>query len=136
MNNFDVLIWRILGAVVAIGLIVLLVLGSFVGCSPVGRGAYNANQYMVQKVDDATSYKTKKKVEDTCRSMIASYEADCLTYDQYKDSESDEKQGWAEQAKMRANRTASTYNNFILENNYVWSGNVPKDIDEKLDYLE
>ena len=48
----------------------------------------------------------------------------------------EEKQSWAEQAKMRANRTASTYNNYILENSYVWSGNVPNDIDSELDYLE
>lgn len=29
-----------------------------------------------------------------------------------------------------------TYNNFILENSYVWSGNVPSDIQVKLLYLE
>lgn len=58
-----------------------------------------------------------------------------LTWEQYKDSESPEKQGWAEQAKMRANKTAATYNNYILENSYVWSGNVPKDIRRELRYL-
>lgn len=42
---------------------------------------------------------------------------------------------WAEQAKMRANKTASSYNNYILENSFLWSGNIPKDISEKLDYL-
>ena len=62
-------------------------------------------------------------------------QADRLTWEQYKDSDSKEKQGWAEQAKMRANKTAATYNNFILENSYVWSGNVPDDIDEELEYL-
>ena len=68
--------------------------------------------------------------------MIASYNADKLTYEQYKDSESEEKQSWAEQAKMRANRTASSYNNYILENAFVWEGNVPTDIDNELPYLE
>ena len=29
-----------------------------------------------------------------------------------------------------------TANNYILENSYVWSGNVPNDIDSELDYLE
>ena len=101
-----------------------------------GVMSWNSWFGLVQKADDSTNYETLKQVEDTCRSMIASYEADRLTYEQYKNSEDDEQQSWAEQAKMRANRTASTYNNYILENSYVWSGNVPNDIDSELDYLE
>lgn len=91
---------------------------------------------MVQKVDDSTNYSTRKEVEDTCRAMVSSYESDKLTYEQYKHSQSEEKRSWAEQAKMRANKTAATYNNFILENSYVWSGNVPADIRAELPYLE
>ena len=53
-----------------------------------------------------------------------------------RDSDNEEKQSWAEQAKMRANKTATTYNNFILENSFVWSGNVPEDIDQKLECIE
>ena len=104
--------------------------------TPIGRGLWNSHFYAVQKVDDATSYKTKKQVEDSCRAMISSYQSDKLTYEQYKDSGSEEKQGWAEQAKMRANKTASTYNNYVLENSFVWNGNVPKDIQESLEYIE
>ena len=37
---------------------------------------------------------------------------------------------------MRANKTAASYNNYILKNSYVWSDNVPKDIYTKLDYIE
>lgn len=37
---------------------------------------------------------------------------------------------------MRANKTASTYNNYILENSFVWSGNVPDDIAKELDYID
>lgn len=68
--------------------------------------------------------------------MIANYEADKLVYEQFKNSDSPEKQGWAEQAKMRANKTVSTYNNYILQNSYVWKNNVPPDIKGRLDYLE
>ena len=68
--------------------------------------------------------------------MISSYESDRMTYEQYRESDDSEERSWAEQAKMRANRTASTYNNYILENSYVWEGNVPQDIDNQLDYLE
>lgn len=117
-------------AAVCIGLIL------FFAANPFGVMAWNSWFGLVQKADDATNYETLKQVEDTCRSMIASYEADRLTYEQYKNSEDDEQQSWAEQAKTRANRTASTYNNYILENSYVWSGNVPNDIDSELDYLE
>ena len=117
-------------AAVCIGLVL------FFAVNPLGVMSWNSWFGLVQKADDATNYETLKQVEDTCRSMIASYEADRLTYEQYKNSEDDEQQSWAEQAKMRANRTASTYNNYILENSYVWSGNVPNDIDSELDYLE
>ena len=117
-------------AAVCIGLIL------FLAVNPLGVMSWNSWFGLVQKADDATNYETLKQVEDTCRSMIASYEADRLTYEQYKNSEDDEQQSWAEQAKMRANRTASTYNNYILENSYVWSGNVPNDIDSELNYLE
>ena len=117
-------------AAVCIGLIL------FFAINPLGVMAWNSWFGLVQKADDATNYETLKQVEDTCRSMIASYEADRFTYEQYKNSEDDEQQSWAEQAKMRANRTASTYNNYILENSYVWSGNVPEDIDMELDYLK
>lgn len=103
--------------------------------SPAIRVGLNSWDFIGHKIDDSTRYESLKKVEDTCRSMIASYESDKLTYEQYKDSEDEEKQSWAEQAKMRANKTASSYNNYILENSFLWSGNVPKDISEKLDYL-
>jgi hypothetical protein len=43
-----------------------------------------------------------------------------------------EKQGWGEQAKMRANKTAATYNAYILENTFVWKDNVPEDIKREL----
>lgn len=96
----------------------------------------NKVEFVHHKIDDATNYETIKKVEDTCRAMISSYESDKLVYEQYVDSSNEEKQSWAEQAKMRANKTASTYNNYILENSFVWSGNVPSDIRTELPYLK
>lgn len=111
-------------------------LGLFFVVNPFGVMAWNSWFGLVQTADDATNYETLKQVEDTCRSMIASYEADKLTYEQYQNSEDSEARSWAAQAKMRANRTASTYNNYILENSYVWSNNIPEDIDSELDYIE
>ena len=113
-------------------IVVLVVLGIGYHINPTIRAGINRQQAAVQKADDATRYETLKKVEDTCRAMIASYEADKLTWEQYKDSDSEEKQGWADQAMMRANRTAATYNEYILKNSYVWEGNVPDDIRAQL----
>ena len=123
-------------------LIALIVIIAIIGVSVFGVvGGWfdtwftNKVEFVDKKIDDATNYETKKKVEDTCRAMISSYNSDKLTYEQYKDSDNEEKQSWAEQAKMRANKTASTYNNYILENSFVWENNVPDDIQRELAYL-
>lgn len=121
--------------VIAVICTLAIVAAVFFGVTPVGRGVWNSWFHEVQEVDDRTNYDTIRKVEDTCRAMIATYEADRLMYEQYKDSDDEEEQDWAAQAKMRANRTASTYNNYILENEYVWKDNVPNDIYMELPYL-
>ena len=113
-----------------------IVLPIFFNATPVGKAMWNNWFHAVQKADDYTNYETRKQVEDTCRAMIASYNADKLTYEQYKDSDNEEKQSWAEQAKMRANKTASSYNNYVLRNSYVWENNVPSDIDYQLAILQ
>lgn len=43
---------------------------------------------------------------------------------------------WAAQAKMRANKTASSYNNYILQNNFIWKNNIPEDIRTTLNIIE
>lgn len=125
-------------AVIGIILLCIICIGLpiFFGATPPGRAMWNNWFHDVQKADDATNYETRKQVEDTCRSMIASYNADKMVYEQYKNSDNPEKISWAEQAKMRANKTASTYNNYILRNTYVWQGNVPSDIYTTLMYIE
>lgn len=128
--------WEKAGRGCMIGMIVFMVLALIVGTTPVGRYLWNKQQYAVEKVDDATNYHTRKQVEDTCRATIVSYEADRLTWLQYKDSESAEQRGWADAAKLRANKAALTYNEYFLKNSYVFSGNVPADIRDKLDILE
>lgn len=117
-------------------LITLVLVAAFFCITPVGVALRNSYGFAVQKVDDATRYETRKKVEDACRAMIANYEADRISYEQYKQSDDAEKQGWAEQAKMRANRTAASYNEYYLKNSFVWSGAVPSDIRGSLPYLE
>ena len=126
----------VITALIVLACILIIGLPIYFTATPSGVSAWNNWFGTVQKADDDTNYETLKRVEDTCRSMISSYNSDKLTYEQYKDSDDEEKQNWAEQAKMRANKTASTYNNFILKNEYIWKGNVPSDIYMTLPYIE
>ena len=121
---------------IAIFMTMVVIFATMTGCGPVDRYIQNKIDYATQKVDDATSYKTRKQVEDTCRATIVSYEADKLTWEQYKDSESAEQRSWADAAKLRANKAAVTYNEYILKNSYVFNGNIPDDIREELTILE
>ena len=120
----------VVGLVLAI---ILVGLPIFFSATPTGVVLWNSWFHKVQEADDLTNYDTLKKVEDTCRAMISSYEADRLTYEQYNNTDNQE---WADQAKMRANKTAATYNNYLLENKYVWKNNIPADIKAELPYLE
>lgn len=125
----------VLGIVISV-LILLILVTMFFELTPLGKSIKNTWMHSVQKADDDTNYATLKKVEDTCRAMIASYNSDRLVYEQYKDSDDPAKQEWAEQAKMRANKTASSYNNYILNNSYIWRNNVPNDIYTDLKYID
>ena len=112
--------------VVLVALLLLAIL--FFAVTPIGRAIWNNWWHDVEKADDNTSYENRKMVEDTCRAMMASYKTDVDTYNMYKDSDNEEKLSWAEQARMRANKTANSYNEYMLKNSYVWNGNVPIDI--------
>lgn len=129
MKSFFAALLALLLIVACVGLPV------FFGATPIGKAMWNNWFFAVQKADDATNYAIRKEVEDTCRAMMASYTSDKLTYEQYKDSDSEEKQSWAEQARMRANKTAASYNEYVLKNSFVWDGNVPSDILTTLPYL-
>lgn len=121
--------------IVAIISVILIGAIIFFGFTPGGRSVWNSYTHSLEKADE-NQYETKKQVEDTARSMIASYKSDVATYEQYKDSDNEEKQSWAEQAKMRANRTANSYSEYILKNSYVWEDNIPSDIDYSLPIVE
>lgn len=131
---------RLLSGLLIAAICILLLAGiggcSFFSCTAQGKRIWNNYWHDVQQADDNTRYENRKEVEDTCRSMISSYNADKLTYMQYKDSENELEQSWAQSAKMRANQTASTYNNYILKNNYIFEENVPSDIYMNLPYLD
>ena len=110
--------------------------GIYISFFPSGRALINSYDNLMHKVDDRTKYETRKQVEDTARASIASYKTDKATYEMYKDSDNSEKQSWAEQAKMRANKTANIYNEYMLKNSYVFEGNIPSDINYQLEILK
>lgn len=104
--------------------------------TPFGRETWNNYKYKLAKVDERTDYDTLKQVEDTCRAMISTYKSDKVTYETYKDSEDKDMRNVALQAKIRANSTAISYNEYILKNSYVWKNNVPADIYMELPIIE
>ncbi len=126
------------GFLITVGIIILIIILSVIGVFGGWFNTWFTNkvEYIDRKIDDRTSYNTRKKVEDACRSMIASYKTDKATYEMYKTSDNLEKQSWAEQAKMRANKTANTYNEYILKNSFIFEGNIPQDIETKLMIIE
>lgn len=124
--------------ILILGLTIILILslvGGLTGCASM-TGAYHEWRTDIKQTADLTRYETRKKVEDTCRATIVSYEADKLTWEQYKDSESTEQRGWADSAKLRANKAAVTYNEYFLKNGFVFEGNVPEDIRTELSLIE
>ena len=125
-------------ATVLISILVVILIGVLIyfTCTPGGVAAWNNWKHGLQEVDDKTNYETLKQVEDTCRAMITQYNSDKLTYLTYKESDKEFEQELATQAKIRANNTASEYNNYILKNKYVWKDAVPADIYMTLEYIE
>lgn len=107
----------------------------FFTLTPSGRKIINDWQYSLNKADER-DYENQKEVESTCRSMIASYNNDKQIYLQYKDSDKDFEIELSNNAKTRANTTATTYNNYILKNSFVWKNNVPSDIYMTLPIIE
>lgn len=88
--------------------------------------------YNYQKNIDNVSYERLKRVEDTARAMIATYKSDKAIYEAYKNYDKE----LAIQAKIRANKTAITYNEYILKNSFKWQGNIPSDIYNQLEIIE
>lgn len=122
---------------IIIGAVATLAIGGaiFFTATPLGRSIIVDWQYALTKPDEK-SYENRKKVEDQCRSMIASYNSDKLSYYQYRDSTNELEQSWAQSYKQRANSTATTYNEYFLKNSYVWKDNIPSDIVKNLPYIE
>lgn len=91
----------------------------------------SCNKYEERNIeaDYDTNWEKQKEIEDTLRSYIASYNADKITYETTSDETT------REAAKIRANRTAATYNEYYLKNSHIWKDRVPDDIKSELPFI-
>lgn len=108
----------------------------FFSLTPGGRSIMNKWERSLIEADLDTNYQDTKMIEDTLRSYAASYEADKITYETYKDLDDQVSKDAAIAAKIRANRTAASYNEFYLKNSHIWKDRVPDDIKSNLEYLK
>lgn len=122
-------------ALIAIASLTLAGAGIFFGATPLGRQIVTGYHYDMEKAGE-NNYANRKEVEEQCRAFVASYTADKLGYEQYKDSESELERSWAQSYKQRANRTAAAYNEYMTKNSYVFKNNLPSDIPATLPYLD
>ena len=116
-------------------LAIVFLINCLTGCASM-TGKYHAWRNDIKQTADSTRYETRKQVENTCRAAIVSYESDKMTWNQYKDSENEEQRSWALAARLRANKAAIMYNEYILKNSYVFDGNIPADILDELPLIE
>ena len=76
------------------------------------------------KIDDSVKEEDKNAVAEECRKMIVAWEADEAVYLESKDIDPER----AEEARMSANKTAESYNEYLAKHEYVFNGKLPEDI--------
>ena len=104
----------------------------FFSATTISRTVWNTYWHDVEKADDNTSYENRKKVEDTARAYISSYNADVDIYNTYCNNENENMRSYAESARIRAIQTANSYNDYLQKNSYVWADNMPDDLPSSL----
>ena len=124
------------GLIVLISVAVTLTLGAgiFFGFTPAGREIITGYHHDMEKAEE-NNYENRKRVEETCRAYVASYNADKAGYEQYKDSTDAYYYNLAQSYRQRANSTATTYNEYFTKNSYVFKDNVPSDLPTRLELI-
>lgn len=112
--------------------VIAIIVVLFFGATAIGRTVWNTYWHDVEKADDNTSYKNRKKVEDTARAYISSYNADVDIYNTYCNDKNENMKSYAESARIRAIQTANSYNDYLQKNSYVWADNMPDDLPRTL----
>ena len=121
-------------SIIGLTILTLLIIGySFV---PSVRTAINEHRLKIKQVDEETSYKNRKSVEDSARALLTNYDSAKSEYETYKQfigTEDKAKEQRALDAQTSANMTVAKYNNYLTENQFVFKGNLPNDIPLKLE---
>ena len=112
--------------------VIAIIVVLFFGATAIGRTVWNTYWHDVEKADDNTTYENRKKVEDTARAYISSYNADVDIYNTYCNDENENMKSYAESARIRAIQTANSYNDYLQKNSYVWADNMPDDLPSSL----
>ena len=112
--------------------VIAIIFVLFFSATAIGRTVWNTYWHDVEKADDNTSYENRKKVEDTARAYISSYNADVDIYNTYCNDENENMKSYAESARIRAIQTANSYNDYLQKNSYVWADNMPDDLPSTL----
>ena len=115
---------------IALGLLIIVLALIF---APPWIRARNEYRATLQRIHAETCPDMLRAQERQARNMIASWEADRDQWLMFRDSDNQEERNWANGALMRANRTASSFNNFMLE--HSWIHGIPDDIAESLPML-
>lgn len=128
---------KVLLIISGILLAVIIVVSLYLNLTPSGRTLINSWKAGLKKADDNSLYETQKYVEDTARAMIATYKRNKLEYDSaiktFKETGDEYYRQIADGYRQQANNTATTYNEYLLKNSYIWKGNIPSDIYMTLD---
>ena len=113
--------------VVVFILVVIIGVVVYFGLIPSGIEKWNGFRYK-----DTITAEMKKEVENTCLSMIASWETDAQTYKENKGID----ETVANEARMSANKTAESYNDYILKNGYVFGETLPEGVYAVIEPIE
>lgn len=123
-----------MGKTIAIVLATILAIGViFVTFVPAGHAWISGYSASLEKAEKNNNYAAQKKAEDGARSIMVQYNTDKGTYELYRDYPADSEQfGWAQSSRIRVNASVNQYNEYMQKNSFIWAGNIPKDLPEKL----
>lgn len=89
----------------------------------------SAKQIVSQKENSIFDYSDKENAENYRRTLLLDYQVNEMLYEKY----ADENQDYARQCKIRANKIADNYCDFVLEYHKHWEN---EDILYTLPYIE
>lgn len=111
----------------------------YINYVPAGIEWWTEYQATREKAGEDT-YENKKKVEDAARALIVSYESNLQDYeDAVELCAANSESAYCSLKvtyKSRVNDAAIRFNEYMLENSFIWEDNIPEDIDRELPLID